>query len=110
MEKKRIAENDFCDLEPGKICDNCCRCIDTTEPDFDRVLNEMELLAEDYVPDEVSVLNKPLWKPDIDPALLAEWEEKLRILEEQERVEEEEKERRRNGAPFMGIFDNDLEE
>ena len=23
------AENDFCDLDPTKICDNCCKCIDS---------------------------------------------------------------------------------
>ena len=23
-------DNDFCDLDPNKICDNCCKCI---EPD-----------------------------------------------------------------------------
>ena len=22
-------ENDFCDLNPEKICDNCCKCIET---------------------------------------------------------------------------------
>lgn len=24
-------EDDFCDLDPTKICDNCCKCIETTE-------------------------------------------------------------------------------
>ena len=22
-------ENDYCDLEPNKICDNCCKCIES---------------------------------------------------------------------------------
>ncbi len=22
-------ENDYCDLDPNKICDNCCKCIET---------------------------------------------------------------------------------
>lgn len=22
-------EDDFCDLDPNKICDNCCKCIET---------------------------------------------------------------------------------
>lgn len=24
-------ENDYCDLDNTKICDNCCKCIETTE-------------------------------------------------------------------------------
>lgn len=22
-------ENDYCDLDPNKICDNCCKCIES---------------------------------------------------------------------------------
>lgn len=22
-------EDDYCDLDPNKICDNCCKCIET---------------------------------------------------------------------------------
>lgn len=34
MEKERKldvedVENDYCDLEPNKICDNCCKCIES---------------------------------------------------------------------------------
>ena len=31
MENKMLneCENDFCDLNPEKICDNCCKCIET---------------------------------------------------------------------------------
>ncbi len=87
MDKRMIA-NDFCDLEPGKICDNCCRCIENPGKTFNTVTAEFELLAEDFVPDDVNVLNEPLERPDIDPALLAEWEEKLRMLEAEERMAE----------------------
>lgn len=80
-QKKRIAEDDFCDLEPGKICDNCCRCIDDPEAEYKAVLADFDILADEYVLDEVGVLNEPLERPDIDPALLAEWEEKLRAYE-----------------------------
>ena len=29
---KRVPENDYCDLEPGKICDNCCAGADGDLP------------------------------------------------------------------------------
>lgn len=44
-------------------------------------------------PDDINVLNEPLERPNIDPALLAEWEEKLRALEEEERAAEAEREK-----------------
>ena len=28
-EKERCTELDYCDLDPTKICDNCCKCIDS---------------------------------------------------------------------------------
>ena len=77
----RFAEDDFCDLEPGKICDNCCRCIDNPEAEYNGVLADFDILADEYVLDDVSVLNDPLERPDIDPKLLSEWEEKLRAYE-----------------------------
>ena len=27
-------ECDLCDLDPGKRCDNCCRCLETLDGDF----------------------------------------------------------------------------
>ena len=24
-----VLEDDYCDLDPTKICDNCCKCIDS---------------------------------------------------------------------------------
>lgn len=49
---KRVPENDYCDLEPRKLCDNCCRCIDEPGREFNTVLAEFELLSEDYVLDD----------------------------------------------------------
>lgn len=100
---KRVPENDYCDLEPGKICDNCCRCIDEPGKEYNTVLAGFELLEEDYVLDDVNVLNEPLVRPDIDPALLAEWEEKLRKLEEEEKAEEAASEKRRSGEMLLEL-------
>lgn len=100
---KRVPENDYCDLEPGKICDNCCRCIDEPGKEYNTVLAGFELLEEDYVLDDVNVLNEPLERPDIDPALLAEWEEKLRKLEEEEKAEEAASEKRRSGEMLLEL-------
>ena len=103
---KRVPENDYCDLEPGKLCDNCCRCIDEPGREFNTVLAEFELLSEDYVLDDINVLNEPLERPNIDPALLAEWEEKLRALEEEERAAEAEREKARS-CDMLLAFDID---
>ena len=100
---KRVPENDYCDLEPGKICDNCCRCIDEPGKEYNTVLAGFELLEEDYVLDDVNVLNEPLERPDIDPALLAEWEEKLRQLEEEEKAAEAASEKRRSGEMLLEL-------
>ena len=100
---KRVPENDYCDLEPGKICDNCCRCIDEPRKEYNTVLADFELLEEDYVLDDVNVLNEPLERPDIDPALLAEWEEKLRKLEEEEKAAEAASEKRRSGEMLLEL-------
>ena len=27
--KNSLADDDTCDLDPTKICDNCCRCIES---------------------------------------------------------------------------------
>ena len=100
---KCVPENDYCDLEPGKICDNCCRCIDEPGKEYNTVLAGFELLEEDYVLDDVNVLNEPLVRPDIDPALLAEWEEKLRKLEEEEKAAEAASEKRRSGEMLLEL-------
>lgn len=108
IQKKRIVEDDFCDLEPGKICDNCCRCIDNPEAEYKAVLADFDILADEYVLDEVGVLNEPLENPDIDPALLAEWEDRLRAYEK-ELAGGAKKEGGAQGAGLLGV-DFDLDE
>ncbi|MEG1547714.1 MAG: hypothetical protein RR232_01465 [Clostridia bacterium] len=44
MEKDDF-ESDICDLDPNKICDNCCRCLDLDERDYNTVL--ADFLYED---------------------------------------------------------------
>lgn len=87
---------DYCDLDPTKICDNCCRCIESGEEyeefqieltDTISTLDELAELpfdfddedGEEYSFDPTNVA--PL---DIDPQLMAEWEKKLRIYEIEE--------------------------
>lgn len=95
---------DYCDLDPTKICDNCCKCIDTGRDYEEFQLEELthriseidELNADVYEEDEVEVdfdlygvedeegysvdpSNVP--PMDIDPELLLEWERKLKIAE-----------------------------
>ncbi len=89
-------EMDYCDLDPTKLCDNCCRCIESGE-DYEEfqleqltdAISTLDELAElpfdfddeddEYVFDSSSVA--PL---EIDPQLMAEWEKKLRIYEIEE--------------------------
>ena len=80
--KYTLVDNDFCDLEPGKICDNCCRCIDSPEAEYNGVLAEFDVLSDEYVLDDVNVINESSESAEIDPALLALWEEKLHQYEE----------------------------
>ncbi|HMM31418.1 MAG TPA: hypothetical protein PKB13_06520 [Clostridia bacterium] len=91
-------ENDFCDLDPTKRCDNCCKCLEQPADDSDEngyrvIMAELHADGEDveFIPeleqqsaiaalfdekdeeedaDEVEPLNIP-------PELLAEWEAKL---------------------------------
>ncbi len=91
-------ENDFCDLDPNKRCDNCCKCLEQPSDDSDEtgyrvIMAEFQADGEDteFMPeqeqqsaiaalfdekdeeedaDEVEPLNIP-------PELLAEWEAKL---------------------------------
>lgn len=81
---------DYCDLDPTKRCDNCCRCIDSGK-DYDEYnieltdnveeLDDMTFVSmQDELFDEdigQSGAIAPLW---IDPKLKAEWERKLREL------------------------------
>ena len=102
LEVKKMPHNDmdYCDLDPTKLCDNCCKWIETgrdyeefqleelthriTEVDdlnsevYEDGEGEFELYLEevDYSIDPSNV--PPI---DIDPELLAEWERKLKIAE-----------------------------
>jgi hypothetical protein len=41
-------ECDRCDLDPNKQCDNCCRCIDTTDGDYAEIgIDDILLNNED---------------------------------------------------------------
>lgn len=102
MERVNDWDSGFCDLEPGKICDNCCRCLD-----MDRDYNEIEaslLRTDDIVSigdwggEEADSYYFESWEeseePDneeiqpiqIDPALMAEWESRLRAYEAEQRL------------------------
>ena len=100
--KKTNEFDDYCDLDPTKICDNCCKCIESGEEyaEYDLDLTDkIEELEEVVLPfdwqetdsecdDEVDAANvAPL---DIDPKLMAEWEAKLRDYEEYEEEQREE--------------------
>lgn len=89
-------EMDYCDLDPTKLCDNCCRCIESNDEyeefqieltDTISTLDEMAELPFDFSDDEADEYSfdpsnvAPL---DIDPQLMAEWERKLRIYEIEE--------------------------
>lgn len=93
-EKERGTELDHCDLDPTKICDNCCKCIDSGKDyeDFQIELTDsistldeiMELPFDDDLfddDDEYSFDPHNVAPLDIDPKLMAEWEQKLRAAE-----------------------------
>lgn len=101
MERENDWDSDFCDLEPGKICDNCCRCLD-----MNRDYNEIEasLLRTDEIVSigdwdaEADAYYFEAWEDaeepeheeiqpiQIDPALMAEWEARLRAYEAEQRL------------------------
>ncbi|MCE5234898.1 MAG: hypothetical protein ABFC62_05385 [Clostridiaceae bacterium] len=95
---KKRDENDICDLDPSKICDNCCKCLEQPEELTD--VNGYRVIAADFCPEEeAESLSEPEQVPviaalfrdeeeeeeeidelgplDIPPALMAEWEAKL---------------------------------
>lgn len=89
-------EMDYCDLDPTKLCDNCCRCIESGK-DYDEfnieltdTISTLDELAElpfdfdDGEGDEYSFDPASIPPLDIDPQLMAEWEKKLRIYEIEE--------------------------
>lgn len=45
LTKKEEIEDDFCDLDPKKICDNCCKCI---EPDKNyKIIKITKIITEE---------------------------------------------------------------
>lgn len=83
---------DRCDLDPNKICDNCCKCLDSDEPFLNvPVADIVTEQANDYLKEYYSETEDdsdidsdiPYELPDAQ--LAAEWEQKLRALDEQEK-------------------------
>ncbi len=89
-------EMDYCDLNPTKLCDNCCRCIESGEEyeefniELTDTISTLDELAElpfdfdDGEGDEYTFDAENVAPLDIDPKLMAEWEKKLRIYEIEE--------------------------
>lgn len=99
MEDISNQEMDYCDLEPGKICDNCCKCLDTDKP-YNEI--EADLSRTDRIDEDAGLTYNDFYYEDedyaeggaeeecdssrvapieIDPALMAEWELRLRAYE-----------------------------
>lgn len=78
-----MIENDYCDLDPNKICDNCCKCLNKDGADYMDVNASFDAASmRVYYADETDELPEDDLPPmDVDPMLLAEWEEKLRQAE-----------------------------
>lgn len=99
-----LVENDLCDLDPGKICDNCCKCLEKNDADYMDISASLDLesmrvyYADADEPDDFAEDLPPL---DIDPKLLAEWEEKLRQMELGERNAKENGGGGEEEAPFI---------
>lgn len=84
-------ECDRCDLDPDKLCDNCCKCIDEWEGNFaqipvqDIVTDQTEAYLSEFYGDEEEGEGESFIPPAYEPpdaALLAEWEERLKAFEE----------------------------
>jgi len=75
---------DRCDLDPNKICDNCCKCIDEAEG-FAKI-NIEDIVMEDELEEEIFLGEDKIPYEAIDPALLAKWDA---ILEESIHDEQE---------------------
>ncbi len=78
-----MVENDFCDLDPAKVCDNCCKCIEKSDADYASVRAEFDLrsMRAYYAEDEddgEEAGKSDLAPMDIGSDLLAEWEARLR--------------------------------
>lgn len=85
------AGDDRCDLDPRKICDNCCKCLEKDGADYLDVNAsfDAESMRVYYADEQDELPEDDPPSLDIDPALLAEWEEKLRQMELAEQRNEE---------------------
>ena len=88
----RTPEGDMCDLDPNKICDNCMKCVNKNGADYTEILADFDPESiRVFTPgDDEDDISEPIEQLDIDPELMAEWEEKLRLAEEAEREGEAE--------------------
>lgn len=105
MEEKSQNALDYCDLVPGKICDNCCRCLDMDKPYneiearlvlTDRIDESGEITSDDFYDDNyyedydegrVEDCDSSRVAPiEIDPVLMAEWERRLKEYEAQRKA------------------------
>ncbi|MGI6175272.1 MAG: hypothetical protein ACOYJC_03730 [Christensenellales bacterium] len=51
-------ECDLCDIDPNKICDNCCECIDLNEDYY------KEILIDDILDNDETHAFEDEWKED----------------------------------------------
>ena len=81
--KKDIPENDYCDLDPTKICDNCCKCIEDPRDDFRSVAVKYDADSMGIMYSESDEETPDIFVPEItiSPELLNEWEARLREYE-----------------------------
>lgn len=87
--------DDICDLDPHKICDNCCKCIEQTgigEEGFAVISAQLASEPSEDVSEQVSAIaalfggdeewedvdDEEITPIDVPPELMAEWEAKLR--------------------------------
>lgn len=79
--------DDRCDLDPNKICDNCCKCIDNNDSDYKVVLADMALdESEGYLIEKAGETDSSDISEDyigVSDELLAEWNEKLKKYEQE---------------------------
>lgn len=102
MDYQGNQESDYCDLDPSKICDNCCRCLDMDKP-YNEV--EISLLRTDHIIEDIKDNGNDTAFPfvfceeedegcdpsrispfKIDPALRAEWENRLKAYEAEQKA------------------------
>lgn len=93
---KNELENDLCDLDSSKVCDNCCKCLEqpdelaTDEQGYRMIMaefageegNAAELeqasaIAALFAQEEEEEESYELDLPEVPPELMAEWEAKL---------------------------------